>query len=65
MIAEVGTLVIIKVDFRLSRHIRITEGDYGIIIGYPTEESASLFDYLVACNGINIFLFKHEIELVN
>ena len=44
--------------------MRIKEGDYGIVIGYPVEESASIFDYLVVCNGINIFLFKNEIELV-
>tara|TARA_B100000287_G_scaffold262736_1_gene247242 strand:+ start:161 stop:358 length:198 start_codon:yes stop_codon:yes gene_type:complete len=65
MIIEIGALVIIKVNFQLSRNIRITEGDYGIVIGYPAEESTCIFDYLVVCNGINIFLFKSEIELVN
>jgi len=65
MIIEIGALVIIKANFQLSKTMRIKEGDYGIVIGYPVEESASIFDYLVVCNGINIFLFKSEIELVN
>ena len=65
MLIEIGALVRIKVNFQLSRTVRIKEGDYGIVIGYPDEESAPIFDYLVVCNGINIFLFKNEIELVN
>ena len=65
MKAEIGSLVIIKVDFQLSRSMMINQGDYGIIIGYAEEESCVVFDYLVACNGIEIYLFKYEIELVN
>ena len=65
MLGKIGTLVIVRVNFQLSREIKISEGDYGIIIGYPTEESNSLFDYLVSCNGTTIYLFKRELELVN
>ena len=65
MTIQVGDLVIIKVNFQLSKDTVIKEGDYGIVIGYPTEESSSIFDFLVVCNAINIFLFKTEIELVN
>tara|TARA_B100000963_G_C22628771_1_gene673800 strand:- start:2197 stop:2373 length:177 start_codon:yes stop_codon:yes gene_type:complete len=57
--------VIVKVNLQLSSDIKILDGDYGIIIGHPTEESASLFDYLVICNGVEVYLFKHEIILVN
>ncbi len=65
MKAEIGSLVTIKVDFQLSRDMVIREGDYGIIIGYAEEESCAVFDYLVVCNGIEIYLFNYEIELVN
>ena len=64
MIIEIGALVRIKVNFQLSKTMRIKEGDYGIIIGYPEEASASIFDYLVVCNGIQIYLFKYEVELI-
>ena len=56
--------MIVKVNFQLSRNLKIFEGDYGIIIGYPTKESSLVFDYLVVCNGIEIYLFKHELQLV-
>jgi len=64
MLAKIGSLVIVKVNFQLSRNLKIFEGDYGIIIGYPTKESSLVFDYLVVCNGIEIYLFKHELQLV-
>jgi len=65
MMIEIGALVIIRIDFQLSKNIMIREGDYGIIIGYPEEESNAIFDYLVVCNGVQIYLFKYEVELVN
>jgi len=65
MLLEIGSLVRINVNFQLSKGIRITEGDYGIIIAYPVGEAATLFDYLAVCNGIEIYLFNYEIELVN
>ncbi len=65
MLLEIGSLVRVNVDFKLSKGIRISQGDYGIIIQYPTEEFACVFDYLVVCNGIEIYLFNYEIELVN
>ena len=42
----------------------VKEGDYGIVIGYAEEESCAVFDYLVVCNGIQIYLFNYEVELV-
>ena len=42
MIAQIGALIIVKVNFQLSRQITISGGDY----------------------GIEIFLFKHEMQLV-
>ena len=64
MKAEIGSLVKIKIDFQLSRNLSIRQGDYGIILGYAIEESCAVFDYLVLCNGIEIYLFKYELELV-
>lgn len=64
MLAEIGALVKVRVNFQLSRNLKILDGDYGIIIGYAKDESCSLFDYLVVCNGVRIYLFKHEIILV-
>jgi len=61
---EIGALVKVNIDFQLSRSITIKEGDYGIVIGYPIDESCVIFDYLVVCNGVRIYLFKYEIELV-
>ena len=65
MQGKIGDLVVVRVNFQLSRNIRIKDGDYGIIIGYPTEESNLIFDYLVSCNGITIYLFKNELQLVS
>ena len=56
--------MVIRINFQLSRNLRILEGDYGIVIGYPEEESTDVFDYIVVSGGIKIYLFKHEIELV-
>jgi len=64
MIVPIGSLVIININFRFSRHERIDEGDYGIVIGYPTSRSEYIFDYVVESNGITVFLFKHEVTLV-
>ena len=61
---EIGALIKIKIDFKLSRSLAIREGDYGIVIGYAEEESCAVFDYLVVCNGIQIYLFNYEVELV-
>ena len=54
----------VMVDFQLSRNVKIIQGDYGIIIGHTKEDYCNVFDYLVACNGIQIYLFNYEIELV-
>jgi hypothetical protein len=64
MEAKIGSLVRVMVDFQLSRNIKIMQGDYGIIIGHTKKDYGNVFDYLVACNGIQIYLFNYEIELV-
>jgi hypothetical protein len=65
MLVAIGSLVTINVDFELTSKIKISKGDYAIVIGYPTEDSSSIFDYLAVCNGVEVYLFKYEIELVN
>ena len=61
----IGSLVKIKINFQFSRENKIVPGDYAIVTGYPSEESTQPFDYIVDCKGITVFLFKHELQLVN
>jgi hypothetical protein len=65
MLEKIGALVIVKANFQLSKNQKICDGDYGISNWISDRANhCSLFDYLVVCNGIEIFLFKHEMELV-
>ena len=61
---KIGSLVKINIRLYFSKEKRVEPGDYAIVLAYPDSASTKGFDYLVDCNGIHLFVFKNELQLV-
>lgn len=62
---KIGDLIKMKISMQFSREEHILIGDYGIVIQTTVSEGNPIpFDYLVCVNGIDLFVFSEEIELI-
>ena len=62
---KVGDLVKMRIEMRFSREQVVNIGDFGIVVAVELWEGNPVpFDYLIIVNGIEILVFKEEVELV-
>jgi len=62
---KIGDLVKLRIELRFSKEQVINIGDYGIIVANDLWEGNPVpFDYLIIVNGIEILVFKGEVDLV-